>query len=132
MTLYENLRFVGKEDKSGSHLVVGRGCESKSTSKPMQQSPTKEPTKKPTTAKPTQLPSISPSLRPSRSPSQNPTLGPSINPTSIPSASPSHDSSCEDLDNIDIFFGDTIGFKNCDWLSGRKADMATFCIPTHR
>jgi len=50
----------------------------------------------------------------------------------VPSAPPSHDSSCEDLSGIDVFFGDTIGFKKCNWLSGRKADMATFCVPTHR
>jgi hypothetical protein len=96
--------------------------------------PTILPSLRPTIL-PSLRPTILPSLRPSRSPSQNPTssLTPSVYPSGrIPSASPSHDSSCEDLSGIDIFFGDTIGFKNCNWLSGRKADMATFCVPTHR
>jgi hypothetical protein len=48
VTLYENLRFIGKEDNSGSHLVVGSGCDSTRPADTTTSSSSVVVTKKPT------------------------------------------------------------------------------------
>jgi alkaline phosphatase D len=94
--------------------------------------PTPSPTLRPSTAKPTKSPSIAPSLRPTSRPTRSPSFSPSEVPTLIPSSNPSLDSTCEDLTGVEIFFNSSVGFKNCQWLRGRKSDIVTFCVPTHR